>query len=200
MTVAVDIINSALTKLGQKHISSLTEDNDVARICHAQYLVTRDMLISSYNWNFSLKRDEISKSTQSLPWGDANVFDLPQDCIRVCQVLNTGFQKIRYMLQGRNILSTEDTIYLLYGTASVPESFYGPYFKEALSTQLAHDLCYKFTNSAAYKGQLMQEKELVISRAMSKDSQEIGPEEYDFTLFTNSRMTGVETDYYHGDY
>lgn len=199
MTVAVDICNSALLRLGQERIASLADSNARAVICNEQYSKTRDRVLTNDIWSFSLVRDELTASGASLAWGDGSVFDLPVDCVRLVNVLNPSFEKIKYSIENRKLISSEETLYIRYVSNTAAESNYDPYFAEALALMLAGDMCYKFTNSTSLSQGLKQEAERLIANAMSKNAQEFGPEEWNFNTFTNARRIGVE-DAGSGDY
>jgi hypothetical protein len=203
MTVAVDICNSALLRLGQERITSLADTNARAVICDEQYPKTRDRVLTNDIWSFSIVRDELTASGASLAWGDGSVFDLPLDCVRLVTVLNPDLVKIRYSIENRKLIANEETLYIRYVSNTAAEANYDPYFSEALALMLAADMCYKFTNSTTLSQELKQEAERLIANAMSKNAQEFGPEEWDFNTFNNARRIGVpgvgsDDDYYIG--
>ena len=204
MTVAVDICNSALLRLGQESITSLGDTTVQARTCNAQYPKTRDKILSNDVWSFSLVRDQLTASVATPAWGEQSIFDLPLDCVRLTDVLNPDYLRIRYAIENRKILTKdEETLYIRYVSNTAAEANYDPYFNEALALMLASDMCYKFTNSTSLSQSLKAEAELVTAKAMSKNAQEFGPEEWGFDTFTNARRIGVSdvggNDFYIGE-
>lgn len=66
MASDVDIVNNALSKLGQSPITALTDDVERARLANRIFTTIRDAVLRDYDWNFALKRASISRPTKSV--------------------------------------------------------------------------------------------------------------------------------------
>lgn len=184
MSVKVDICNSALVKLGQERINTLTDDNKRARLCNEQYDKIVTSVLRSHPWGFALKRTVIAKSSDELAWGDANIFPLPLDCARVVKIDSD----YKYKIEGSNIICPIDEVRLLYVNSQTPEALFDANFKETVACMLAHDLCYALTQSTSLKQTLFQEAEYWISQARSFNSQEQSPDDLEFVDWTSARL------------
>lgn len=192
MTVAVDICNSALIKLGSERINALTDDNKRARNCQEQYPKIVKRVLRSHLWSFAIKRVTLPTVDPSFDFDDGEkAFLMPLDCIRVVGINS----RYKYKIEGRHILTKLSSLNLSYISSSVPEAYYDENFKEALACAVAADLCYSITQSSTMKQQLLAECESWTSQARSFNSQEQTPDSMDFGEWDESRSFGHGTDF-----
>jgi hypothetical protein len=83
MTTETDVVNLALTLLGESRIDSLTDGSKPAQDASAIFVPVRDELMSRYNWTFAMKRGQAALNAEAPAFGFANAFDFPSDCLRV---------------------------------------------------------------------------------------------------------------------
>jgi len=192
MTVAVDICNSALIKLGAERINALTDDNKRARLCQEQYEKIKLRVLRSHPWKFGIKRAKLSPIVTSPEFGTENYFEQPLDCVRIIGVMadydTSKHTEYFYNVEGRQIVSELDTINLKYITKNVPEAYFDEDFKEALACAIAHDLSYAINQSSTQKAELFNEYEFWISQARSHGAMEITVENLEFDTWTGSRL------------
>src|ERR1700692_3849259 len=81
----VDIVNVALTLLGQQRITTLNDNVKAARSALAIYEIERDNELRSHLWNFAVKRINLPALTTPPVFGYFAAYQLPDDCIRVIQ-------------------------------------------------------------------------------------------------------------------
>ena len=86
MASSADIANSALTKLGEARIMSLTDNVKPAREINAIFTLRRDTLLRAHNWNFAMTRASLPALVDAPAWGYAYAYQLPSDCLRMVQV------------------------------------------------------------------------------------------------------------------
>lgn len=196
MTVAVQICNSALIKLGQEPVTNLLEDNKRARECNIRYPMLLEDCLRDHPWNFAIKREVISKSTDTLPFGEGDLYDIPLDCVRVLKLSGFRDSRPRYKIEGSKIISYSDTeggsINLVYVSKNIPENLFDSKFKEAVATKLAAELCYSLTQSTTLKQTLLSEYMQYLQDARSVSSQEVSPDDFRFDYFDNARRVGHE--------
>jgi hypothetical protein len=89
---SVDIVNRALTKLGDVTIRSFNDNTTASRLAASSYdLIRRAELRLNY-WNFSLVRTtltyltDVSGNPIKPAWNYGLTYQLPSDCLRVYQV------------------------------------------------------------------------------------------------------------------
>ena len=160
MASVVDICNSALNLLGASTISALTDDTKNARLCNQRYEPIRNRIFRSHSWNCLVKRVELAKDSTSPIVEYANEFTLPSDCLRVLKIHNGATDSIRtdmeYKIEGRKVRTNEGTIFLVYIALNTDPNIYDTNLQEAISHQLAADICYAVTNNATLANNYMQ--------------------------------------------
>lgn len=186
MSVDTDICNSALIKLGSERITNLNEDNKRARLCLEQYPKIKNRVLRGHNWTCAIKRQLLPKLTETLAFGEQNVFQKPLDCLRIASI-NSEYP---YKMEGDKILSDVVELQLSYISSETPEELFDVCLREALACALAADLCYAINQSTNMKQALLQEYEYWIGEARSFNSMEITPDNYDFDTWGDSRRVG----------
>lgn len=187
MSVAVDICNSALIKLGAERVNSLNDDTRVAKLCKEQYEKIKRRVLRSHLWTFAIKRAKLApvSYTPAFDTGE-NFFQEPLDSIRIVSINDSS----TYSKEGPYIVAGLSELNLTYVSHDIPEAYFDEDFKEALACALAADLCYAVTQSNTLKQALMQECEKWISEARSYNSQEITVRGLQFDTWDNSRRAG----------
>jgi hypothetical protein len=163
MADETSICNLALAKLGVSPIMALTDDSKQAQFCSRFYAQTRDEVLQSHRWNFSMKREVLNRLATPPLFGWQYAYQLPADCLRVIQ-LNGYEPKDRYGLFSveRGQLLTDDEVAEIRYIARVEDgSFYHPLFVHALATMLASRLAGPLTGSRNVPQELLQEYEAI---------------------------------------
>ena len=163
MATANDIVNFALTKLGQETVSDYTADNNArARVMNSLYDIQRKALLRQYRWAFSKKRASLASLTTTPEFGYAYEYQLPTDCLQL--ILVNGDQPDpnwtrynenpipEYVVEGRKILSgDEGPIEIIYVSDAEEAGDFDAAFVEAFATKLAREGCMKITQSRTQK-------------------------------------------------
>jgi len=189
MTVAVDICNSALIKLGAERINDMADDTKLARLCTERYTPILKRVLRSHSWTFALKRALLSASPTTVEWDDGeSFFALPIDCVKVVSINSIHD---RYKIEGQYLVCLLDTVRLTYVSHVISEDMFDETFKEAFAAALAMDLCFAVTQSNNHKQMLEKEFDFWISQARSFNSQEISPDNFEFSQWELSRTSGI---------
>jgi hypothetical protein len=183
---AVDICNSALIKLGQERINSLTDNNKRSRLCLEQYDKIIRKTLRGGNWGFAQKRTTLSTTGQT-EWGELYKFALPLDFIKMLEVENKFGYKYK-LERGDLVTPAADPINIRYVSSDTGEYLFDPAFSEAAACMLAYDLCYALTQSTTLKAELLQEFEYWVSQARSFDSQDSSADDYEFDGWIDPRL------------
>ena len=144
MASTVDICNGALNQLGATTILSLTEDSKNARLCNSRFTQVRDAVFRSHPWNCLQKRVQLASSTNTPAWGYKFQFDLPGDCLRLLRILDFDSN---YQVEGRSILSNNETMKILYISRVEDPNQYDELLRETLSAALGSDIAYAITSN-----------------------------------------------------
>ena len=192
MASVVNMCNSALNLLGASTITALTDDTKNARLCNQRYEPVRNRVFRSHAWNCLHKRVQLAQNSTAPIIEYTYAYALPSDCLRVLKIHNGSTDSIKtaldYKLEGRNIVTDEGTIYLIYIALDTDPNNYDSYLREAVSHQLAADLCYAITNNATLANQYMTRADERLREARFIDATENSLDIVEANEFTNARL------------
>ena len=192
MASVVDMCNSALNLLGASTISALTDDSKNARLCNQRYEPVRNRVFRSHAWNCLHKRVQLAQNSTAPVVEYSNAYALPSDCLRVLKVHNGTTDSIAsaidYKLEGRNIVTDEGTIFLIYIALDTDPNNYDTYLQESISHQLAADLAYAVTNNATLADKYMTRADERLREARFIDATENSLGTIESSEFTDARL------------
>ena len=192
MASVVDMCNSALNLLGASTISALTDDSKNARLCNQRYESVRNRVFRSHAWNCLHKRVQLAQNSTAPVIEYTYAYALPSDCLRVLKVHNGTTDSIKsdidYKLEGRNIVTDEGTVYLIYVALVTDPNEYDSYLQESISHQLAADLCYAITNNATLANNYMARADERLREARFIDATENSLGTIESNEFTDARL------------
>jgi len=169
----IDIVNRALDKVGYGAITSFTDGTKTSSLAQRTWVIVLDAVLRDHPWNFAVVRTILASTTSTPSWGFSYKFPLPDDCLRVLDVLDLSAGE--YQIEGRFILADEDTLYLRYISRITDTSKYDGLFIECLASRLAVEMCESLTQSNAKKNIFIQEYQELLSRAKYVDAVENPP-------------------------
>lgn len=177
MASVVEICNRALQKVGSKRITSLTQDSAAARACNVAYDPVRLALLRSHRWNFSILRATLAASSTTPDWGRANEFPLPSDFLYLApDYPEDNVNSKDWQIEGRSILTNDgDPLYLRYVADIEDPNTMDPLFREALSANLALEICEELTQSNTKQDALQKGFDKIIARAKHANAIENQP-------------------------
>ena len=192
MASAVDIANSALNLLGASTISAFTDDSKNARLINQRYENVRNRVFRSHAWNCLHKRVQLAQNSTAPVIEYTYAYALPSDCLRVLKVHNGTTDSIQsaidYKLEGRNIVTDEGTVYLIYVALDTDPNNYDSYLQESISHQLAADLAYAVTNNATLADKYMVRADERLREARFIDATENSLDTIESNEFTDARL------------
>lgn len=153
MPTQLGLYNGALRLLGERSLSSISEDRKPRHVLDDVWNDGFiDTVLEQGFWNFALRAVQIDKSTTSIPaFGHTNAFDKPNDWIRTAGVCQDEFFKVPLLdyLEETNFWFAEiDPIYVRYVSNAAtygsdltrwPETF-TLYVKAYLASEIAYTL------------------------------------------------------------
>ena len=192
MASVVNICNSSLNLLGASTISALTDDTKNARLCNQRYEPVRNRVFRSHAWNCLHKRVQLAQNSTAPVVEYDYAYALPSDCLRVLKIHNGTTDSIAtaldYKLEGRNIVTDIDTVFLIYIALDTDPNNYDTYLRESISHQLAADLCYAITNNATLANNYMTRADERLREARFLDDTEHSLGTVEANEFTAARL------------
>ena len=192
MASIVDMCNSALNLLGASTISALTDDSKNARLCNQRYEPVRNRVFRSHAWNCLHKRVQLAQNTTAPVIEYDYAYALPSDCLRVLKINNGTTDSISttldYKIEGRNIVTDIDTVYLIYIALDTDPNNYDTYLQESIAHQLAADLAYAVTNNATLADKYMVRADERLREARFIDATENSLGTIESSEFVDARL------------
>lgn len=175
-TTKIELINAALTVLGQEPITSVTDpDNETARKVNRIYDTVRRAVLRKHFWNFAMKEVELSLLTTVPVLDDfTTVFQLPTDFIRLKKT-SLGDDDA-YKIKGKTIYCNADTLMIEYVYDCTDPNAFDSTFIEAFAAALAGTLGYSITTNATLAKNVQDGARDALQNAKSIDSQEETPD------------------------
>lgn len=176
MPSETDICNQALLKVGAKPpIGTLGEDSENARLCNTFYASVRDAVLRSHPWNCAIHRTTITAivATPDSDWD--HQYQLPANpyCLRVLQVGSFVDQPTRWTIEGRRILTNENSPPIVYIKRITDTNEFDSLLLDALVLKLAIKIAMPLTKKDNIVKSLVDELEgISLPEARSIDGQE----------------------------
>ena len=186
MSSEVEIVNAALTLLGEGRIASLADDVKAAREATAVFSIRRDALLAGYTWSFAKTRAQLSALVDAPPFGFTLKYQLPSDCLRIVMVGDyyTGLDLTDYrgspteefMVEGREILTDLGApLNLRYIKRVTDTSQFSSNFTAAFAADLAEVLAEPLTQSESKRERASAVLRREISMAVRANAIELPP-------------------------
>lgn len=187
MASQVEIANRALTKIGDRRITSLSDNAEQARVIASSWDALRDNELRARNWNFSIVRASIAALVETPAWGFAYQYQLPTDCLKVVQVGEyspglsmTDYRStadVDYMVEGGKVLTDIGApLKIRYVSRVENTGLWDSAFVEAFASRLAVEICERLTNSTSKRELALREYEAAIRLAIGSNAVENPPE------------------------
>ena len=176
MPSKTDICNMALLKVGAKPaIATLTEDSDNARLCNTFYDPVLDALLRAHPWNCATERKQVTALATGPIMDYDHYYQLPTNpyCLRVLQVGPLEDQPTRWRVEGRKLLTDENSPKLVYIKRITDTNEFDPLLVDALVLKIALKIAMPLTTTQAIIKGLTDELEgISLPEARSIDGQE----------------------------
>lgn len=157
MAGTVDIVNRALSKLGDMRISSLDDGTKSAAVAASMFEIVRDSEISAHSWNFAKCRAKLPAEAEKPAFGWEWQYLLPSDCLRVLEAGPwplpsmagyVGGDGRSFVLEGQRLLSNlGSALELLYLRRITDAGLFPPVFIEVLAARMAVEMAESLTGS-----------------------------------------------------
>lgn len=192
MASQTDVVNLALTKLGQDRVININDDTEPARVIRANWDLALDYLLSSHPWKFAIVRAELA-ALASPPMNTWSLqYRLPEDCLKLVQVSTDwifySMDVPTFELEGGMILTDEGApLPVRYVTRITNTGLWPPQFARTMAMQLAADCCEKLTGSNTKGEKALVELERTITTARRMSAIERPPQRPNESSWLRSR-------------
>ena len=174
MASVVEIANMALSLIGSANRITVLDGNgsEENRQCFLHYEPARDALLRSHSWNFAVTRVKLTTTAAGIPpFGYANWFALPADCLRVLYVNEDAYE---YKVEGGKVLTDSTPVDLVYVKKVTDATLFDSQFVQLLALALAVRISVKLSDNANLKESLKADLRDMIRDARTFDAQEGG--------------------------
>ena len=173
MASQTDIINRALSKLGEPRIANaLTTDTKPARVMTGMWENVRDAMLQAYPWRFATIRTNLSADVATPEYGWSYQYSLPSDFLALLEIED----RPEYTIEGASdnslkiLTDVAAPLYIKYIRKITNTGQFHPLFNEALATKLAYEGCEEITDSNTKKEALLRDLSLAITQAYQADA------------------------------
>ncbi|PRH31903.1 hypothetical protein [Burkholderia multivorans] len=185
MASQVGICNRALTKLGDKRITSLDEDSKAAATLNSMYDDVLDACLREHVWAFAKTRAQLAALADAPLFGFGYQYRLPADFIRLIQIgqflvyPKTDTRGLFSIENGNLLTDIEAPLYVRYVKRVTDPNAMDPLFREAFACRLAVEACESLTQSSTKRQAAWAEHDRAITQAIrvnaiERPSQPIG--------------------------
>ena len=182
MTERIDVVNQALTYLGEDAITSLVDDADRARIMAIHYETSRDATLEAHDWSFAIMRFIPPLNATPPVYGASMAFDIPTNILRVIAVdnpkdtSNSDFtlpinsrEQLDWVFERRQVICNADVIHCRGIRRIEEEGLFSPNFVQSFAAMLAFKCALALTSSAEVQANMMGMFTEFIRIAKSRD-------------------------------
>lgn len=166
----VELVNLALTELGQGLISSLDDAVKSATLAKLNYPQIRKAVLRAYPWNCAMKRGILASDAVAPISQWSYKFQLPADCLTV-RLVNDELET-EYAVEGRFLLYNGTAPIVRYTYDISDTTQFDALLEDAIVARLAHRLALPLTQSTALKDSMWENYRAKIREARSVDAQE----------------------------
>lgn len=175
MTTEIDVINMALIRLGEKPITSLSDQRKAARIASATFDEHRDFVTQDHAWNFATRFVELAASATAPDFGFQRAFPINPEHLRVVEMYDEpdADWEVQQHLGARAILTDLTAPLKARIIFQVTDlSITTPMYRDALAQYCASQWAEAMTGSLDRKSEMLAEYTLKVTTARSNDGRE----------------------------
>lgn len=193
----LQILNSALTKLGQEEqLDDPDADTRAALSLNANWDAIRDLVLRAHLWNFAIDPAGVTLVADA-SYAPGELADhqyrykLPADFIRLdLQRLRPSRLRTQIRTGGRKWIYGPEAsgIHVQYVRRVEEVGEWDPHFAEAFAARLAAQCCERITGSADRETDLLRKYQAYLAEAKAIDGRENPPEDLEETDWVTARQ------------
>lgn len=192
MASQTEVVNLALTKLGQDRVINIDDDTEPGRVMRALWSMALDSLLSAHPWKFAIVRAELAALADA-PLNQWSLqYQLPEACLKLVQVSSDWVFYVMdvqtFELEGGRILTDEAApLPVRYVQRSPTVGTWPALFARTMAMQLAADACEKLTGSNTKAERALVELDQTIKLAKQMNAIERPPQRRPETSWLRAR-------------
>lgn len=196
-TSQVQVVNLALTKLGQDRVISIDDDVEAARIMRSLWDLTVDTVLSRHPWKFATLRASLPALADAPAYEWSLQYRLPESCLRLVQVSDdwvfytkdTPFFTLEGGADGGQYILTDEQapLRVRYVQRVTNVGRWPPLFARAVAMHLSADACEKLTQSNTKLQSAMLAYDMAIKEAKRSSAIEMPPAQLPESAWLASR-------------
>lgn len=172
-----DIANNALIGIGEKVIQDIDDETSPrARQVKVVYEQALRACGRMHSWNCLMKRRVLGNDPDNVdPLGEYEyAYRLPEDCLKLVRLngVDVGAIPGKYSLEGRHILTDDDTAKIQYVAYIEDSTIYDSLFTEAFIVFLSSHLATAVRQDDSKAADKLREFQMMLSNARTKDGNE----------------------------
>lgn len=187
MTASIDIINRALTKIGEYPVVDAA-DSGPSQTMSAMWNVLRDAEMRKNRWGFTITRANVAADATAPAFGYSTRYQLPTDCLRLLMIGDVlpGYDPTDYRnytdsaewaIEGRYVLCNHTgEMKMRYIARTEDVSTWDAMFCEVFACKLAWEACEKVTQNAQKRSMAVEEYRDALVAARRAGAIELPPE------------------------
>ena len=165
------ICNLAVSWLGGRHITSVDNDDSFeARLCRANYDLSRTAVLEEREWTFAVKRIILAPLAAEPTFGFTYQFAIPADMLRSIEVYDLNDQGIQHLLEDNKIMCDEPTIQLKYLSNEETTTRFSSLFVQAFAAHISSNIALALTKDKTLQKNMYAVYIDKLQRAISTDS------------------------------
>ena len=186
MASRIDIINLALTRIGESRIEELDEESKAADEARAIYDLLLDSELMANRWGFAQRRAALAVSATTPAWGYAYKYAVPADSLSVIYVDGQepaaldDFRQSRFptwQIEGRDIVTDlAAPLKILYVARIENPDEWSAAFRIAFSFKLAEVLAVPIAADTGLRDRMAQAYEISIRDARQQSAIQSAPQ------------------------
>jgi hypothetical protein len=168
MASKTDICNQALTAIGDKRITAVTDDTERARLCDLLYDQSRLEVLELHPWGCALTRVSLAADAASPAWGYDYQYQLPADHVRIVTVdrVNDDLWEV----EGRYLVTDQaGPVNIRYIKNLTQTGLFSPLLTQAVALRLAMWLSRRINTSSTKKKAVKEDYQQVMTEARNVD-------------------------------
>jgi len=184
-----EIVNFALTLLGENRITSIDDDVKAARDMKAVYALCRDNLLGAHTWSFAKKRAQLTALSEVPAFQYARKFQIPTDALRLVMVGEfyagvsladySNMPSSEFTIEGKQILTDYAApLNLVYIRRMDDPTQFHPCFVLTFAAYLAYTTAETITNSGSKRDRAERAYNRELSSAVRANAIELPPEKH----------------------
>jgi hypothetical protein len=190
-TGVANLANSLLKTDAVTNIDPPDADSKPAKLASRWYEDTRREVLAEHNWDFAIKRVQVSASAAPVFGPYAYKYQLPSDYIRVATLGDEQNPETEYEVEDGFILCNVPAplnLRYVYDFETVTQ--FSPKFLTAFVTKLAAHMAYELTGNRSMVAEMEAAYDKMLSTAQTLDGQQNPPKRVQRSRWTAAKHRG----------